>query len=245
MYEFGIDEFTSLSDFPGDKKSFGAKPMMIFLGSQWELDATYQKLQNLFLDLFRGFKPDKISLQGIDHVITCAVHDSKIYIRTYFVNYQKSNTQVPNISLQPMGPFLDLTVRRSKTAADDLWKLSIRRPKTYVSLSFTSFFFVFHTYWSKYLTGWCRRRLRILSAILLATRLVAFILKNKISISWVDVAWLPYAMATQRREAPLTLPMSPTVETRRRLGFKLKVVDKNEICKGRVCSYYYGKSSGV
>lgn len=141
MYEFGIDEFTSLSDFPGDKKSFGAKPMMIFLGSQWELDATYQKLQNLFLDLFRGFKPDKISLQGIDHVITCAVHDSKIYIRTYFVNYQKSNTQVPNISLQPMGPFLDLTVRRSKTAADDLWKLSIRRPKTYVSLSFTSSFF--------------------------------------------------------------------------------------------------------
>lgn len=35
------------------------------------------------------------------------------------------------------------------------------------------------------------------------------------------------------------------METRRRLGFKLKVVDRNEICKGRVCSYYYGKSSGV
>jgi ribosome production factor 2 len=129
MYEFGIEQLQSLSSFAGDKKSVGAKPMMVFLGSQWEFDVNYQRLQNLFLDVFRGFKPDKISLHGVDHVISCAIHEDKIYIRPYFVNYQRSSAAAPSLSLQPMGPFLDLTLRRSQPAAEDLWKLACRKPK--------------------------------------------------------------------------------------------------------------------
>eukprot|EP01033_Poteriospumella_lacustris_P014618 gene14618-10451_t len=129
MYEFGIEELQSLSSFAGDKKSFGAKPMMVFLGSQWEFDANYQRLQNLFLDLFRGFKPDRINLQGVDHVISCAIHEDKIFIRPYFVNYQRSTSSTPALALQPMGPFLNLVLRRSQPAAEDLWKVACKKPK--------------------------------------------------------------------------------------------------------------------
>jgi ribosome production factor 2 len=129
MYEFGVEEFQSMESFPGQTKSFGSKPLLIFLGSQWEFDATYQRVQNLLLDLFRGFKPEEIMLQGVDHVITCAVNEGTIYIRPYYVHYQRSGDEVPNLSLQPMGPFLDLSLRRHQPAADDLWKLACKRPK--------------------------------------------------------------------------------------------------------------------
>lgn len=129
MYEFGIEEFQSMESFDAPTKSFGSKPLIIFLGSQWEFDATYLRMQNLFVDLFRGFKPDEIMLQGVDHAITCAIHEGRIYIRTYYVQYQKSGDEVPNLSLLPMGPFMDLTLRRHQPAADDLWKVACKRPK--------------------------------------------------------------------------------------------------------------------
>jgi ribosome production factor 2 len=94
LYEFGVSNYQSIASFPGDKKAFGAKPMIVFLGDQWEIDSTYINIQNLLLDYFRGFKPDKLSIRGVDHVITCAVSEGVISIRGYFVNYQKANNQV-------------------------------------------------------------------------------------------------------------------------------------------------------
>ncbi len=129
MFEFGVDDFIPLKEFKGDKKAIGSKPMVLFLGEQWEMDSNYIKLQNLFLDYFRGFKPDKINLQGIDHVITCACSEGKIFIRGYSVNYQKSGTETPNLVLKPMGPFFDLSLRRTQGAPDELWKFACKKPK--------------------------------------------------------------------------------------------------------------------
>lgn len=67
---------------------------MIFLGDQWEQEILYKNIQSSLLDFFRGFKPDKINLRGVDHVITCAVSDDKIYVRMYIVHYKKSSSEV-------------------------------------------------------------------------------------------------------------------------------------------------------
>jgi ribosome production factor 2 len=129
MYEFGVDEYISVDEFKGDKKAIGSKPLMIFLGDQWELESSYMSIQNLLLDYFRGFKPEKINLQGVDHVITCACLDGKIHIRGYSVGYAKSGTEVPALSLKPMGPFMDLSLRRSQVAAEDMLKAACKKPK--------------------------------------------------------------------------------------------------------------------
>lgn len=130
MYEFGIREFRSIEEFPGSKKAFGSKPMMVFLGELWQNDVVYSKMQNLFLDFFRGFKPDKICLTGIDHVISCTAYEGNIYIRCYSVHYTKVvGSSIPALSLQPMGPYLDLEVRRQQLASEDLWKVACRKPK--------------------------------------------------------------------------------------------------------------------
>jgi ribosome production factor 2 len=57
MYEFGVaDGFKSIDDFKGQKKGRGAKPVMVFLGDQWQNDAVYGHIQNMLLDFFRGDK---------------------------------------------------------------------------------------------------------------------------------------------------------------------------------------------
>eukprot|EP01034_Spumella_vulgaris_P023751 gene23751-30008_t len=129
MIEFGVDKNISISEIEGPKKGIGAKPMILFLGDQWENDTLYKRIQNLLLDFFRGDKAEKISLKGVDHVMACTVVDGKIYLRGHTIAYQKSESKVPLLSLDPMGPFYDLSVRRSQAASDDMWKTAVKKAK--------------------------------------------------------------------------------------------------------------------
>lgn len=94
MIEFGVDAHVSLDSLPGSKKAVGSKPVVLFLGDQWESDTMYTRIQNLLLDFFRGDKIDMISLKGVDHVIACTAVDGKILLRTYAVGFRKSGTKV-------------------------------------------------------------------------------------------------------------------------------------------------------
>jgi len=128
MFEFGVEGFNALQSFAGFKKTVGAKPLMTFVGDVWSVDSTYMKIQNLLLDVFRADKVDKISLKGMDHVISCAAVDGKIMLRVYGITFKKSGTKIPDVVLTPMGPFLDLVPRRSQLPSDDLWKTSCKQP---------------------------------------------------------------------------------------------------------------------
>lgn len=56
-------------------------------------------------------------------------------IRTAFflfclrVLFKKSGCKIPRIELEDMGPSLDLVIRRTHLASDDLYKLSLKQPK--------------------------------------------------------------------------------------------------------------------
>jgi ribosome production factor 2 len=102
---------------------------MIFQGDQWEIDSQFTRLQNFLLDFFRSDKIDKISLKGVDHVLVSTVSEGKVYVRGYMVQFKKSGTKVPNAQLVEMGPFLDLSVRRTNLGSDDMWKAACKKPK--------------------------------------------------------------------------------------------------------------------
>eukprot|EP01041_Mallomonas_annulata_P001919 gene1919-3727_t len=129
LVEFGVEQFTSMESIPGPKKSITSKPMITFLGDQWESDSTYRKLENLFIDFFRGDKTDRLSLKGLDQLIVCTAIDSKVLIRIYSVQLRKSGTRIPLVGLVPMGPNFDMVVRRTQFASDDLLKLACKQPK--------------------------------------------------------------------------------------------------------------------
>lgn len=42
---------------------------------------------------------------------------------------KKSGCKIPRIELEDMGPSLDLVIRRTHLASDDLYKLSLKQPK--------------------------------------------------------------------------------------------------------------------
>jgi ribosome production factor 2 len=94
MYEFGAESYQSIDDFTGAKKGLGSKPILSFVGEQWEHDSTFASIQNFFVDFFRGDRPEKISMKGIDHVISFSYIDSKVLVRSHIITYEKSESKV-------------------------------------------------------------------------------------------------------------------------------------------------------
>ena len=111
-------------------------------------------------DFFRGPVVDNVRLQGLEHVYMFTAHKEKIYIRSYrlIVNHcltisplfseativfnkvvrsptrrialKKSGSRTPRVELEEIGPSLDLCLRRTKLASDDLYRRALRQPKT-------------------------------------------------------------------------------------------------------------------
>jgi ribosome production factor 2 len=94
MIEFGVENHHPIESFEGHKKAVGSKPILIFSGDQWDSDSTFVRIQNLFMDFFRGDKTEKISLKGLDHVISCTASEGTIYMRAYSIGFMKSGTKV-------------------------------------------------------------------------------------------------------------------------------------------------------
>ncbi|PPQ78360.1 hypothetical protein CVT25_011643 [Psilocybe cyanescens] len=53
----------------------------------------------------------------------------KVHIRTYTLNLLSSGTRIPRVELTPMGPALDLVLRRHQPADAELLRQAMRRPK--------------------------------------------------------------------------------------------------------------------
>uniref|UniRef100_I3N1W6 Ribosome production factor 2 homolog n=1 Tax=Ictidomys tridecemlineatus TaxID=43179 RepID=I3N1W6_ICTTR len=70
-----------------------------------------------------------IRLAGLEYVLHFTALNGKIYFRSYKLLLKKSGCRTPRIELEEMGPSLDLVVRRTHLASDDLYKLSMKMPK--------------------------------------------------------------------------------------------------------------------
>lgn len=73
---------------------------------------------------------EAIRLQGIEHVLSFTVtDDNTILFRSYKILLKKSGLKTPRIELTEIGPSMDLSIRRTKIASDDLYKLSRKQPR--------------------------------------------------------------------------------------------------------------------
>lgn len=129
MIELGIEKFVSLKDIKNSKCPEGTKPMLIFAGDVFDVNEEYRRLKSLLIDFFRGPTVPSIRLAGLEYVLHFTAVDGKIYMRSYKVLLKKSGCKIPRIELEEMGPSLDLVMRRTHLASDDLYKLSLKQPK--------------------------------------------------------------------------------------------------------------------
>uniref|UniRef100_A0A8I5ZMX0 Ribosome production factor 2 homolog n=2 Tax=Rattus norvegicus TaxID=10116 RepID=A0A8I5ZMX0_RAT len=129
MIELGIEKFVSLKDIKTSKCPEGTKPMLIFAGDDFDVTEDYRRLKNLLIDFFRGPTVSNVRLAGLEYVLHFTALNGKVYFRSYKLLLKKSGCRTPRIELEEMGPSLDLVVRRTHLASDDLYKLSMKVPK--------------------------------------------------------------------------------------------------------------------
>lgn len=130
--------------------------MMHFASELFDTHPRYIQAKSMLMDFFNGEVVDSICLPGLEHVISvsCAPTPAslnnttlnmypnqqpsapedvsslpKIHIRTYTTRLLASGTRVPRVELTPMGPNLDLSLRRHQAADPELLKLAMKRPK--------------------------------------------------------------------------------------------------------------------
>lgn len=146
IVELGVERYKSLLDYKGcPKKRIGSKPMMLFVGDGWHLNAELKRLQNLLIDFHRGDVVDKLVVSGLDHlmVFTTAYNNVeenngdasknkhiKIHQRVYYCKLKKNPNggKTPLPYLTPSGPDMDFHIRRTQFATPDVWKMAIKQP---------------------------------------------------------------------------------------------------------------------
>lgn len=145
--ELGVERYKSLLDYKGSpKKRIGSKPLMLFIGDGWHLNAELKRLQNLLVDFHRGDVVDKLVLSGLDHIMvfTTAYNNQEddngvdpnlkkkitIHQRVYYCKLKKnpSGGRVPMPYLTPSGPDMDFFIRRTQFATQDVWNMAVKQP---------------------------------------------------------------------------------------------------------------------
>uniref|UniRef100_A0A1A9UCM1 Ribosome production factor 2 homolog n=1 Tax=Glossina austeni TaxID=7395 RepID=A0A1A9UCM1_GLOAU len=129
MVELGIKQYKALSYFKIEKIGTCVKPCLVFNGPKWSQTDELRRLRNLLSDTFQKDKIEAIRLQGVEHVIsfTCT-EDMTILMRSYKILLKKSGQRTPRIELMEIGPSADFSIRRSKIASEDFYKMSRKQP---------------------------------------------------------------------------------------------------------------------
>ncbi|KAI0806576.1 Brix-domain-containing protein [Fomes fomentarius] len=154
MCEVGVEGWKSMADFKTPKATPGHKPLLHFASDLFDTHPRFIQLKSMLMDLFNGEVIDGIHLSGIEHVISISLGPTpatlnaatstlqasgtpsedvsslpKIHIRSYTIRLLASGTRIPRVELTPMGPSLDVTLRRHTEADGEAWKQAMKRPK--------------------------------------------------------------------------------------------------------------------
>jgi len=136
MLELAVENFKPLKDFERvGSFNFEFKPAFVFHGVEFEYQEEFRKFANLLCDIMRGMVVDMVNLEGLDHVFVCTAAEGKIYFRHYAIVLKKSGSNLPRVTLEEIGPSMDLIVRRTQFAPRDLMKQALKLPKEVKSKS--------------------------------------------------------------------------------------------------------------
>lgn len=127
------------------KSTPGHKPMMHFASELFTSHPRFIQLKSMLMSFFNGEEVDEICLSGLEHVISVSLAPTpaslnsttdtasaslpKVHIRTFTTRLLASGTKIPRVELTPMGPSLDLVMRRHEFADDEVMKQAMKRPK--------------------------------------------------------------------------------------------------------------------
>lgn len=131
LLELGVEAVRPITDFPtpANPPQEGNKPLMVFIGEEFESAPEFRQLRSLLLDFFRGAVVDNVNLKGLDRLIICTAAGGKLLLRQCQVLFKRSGVRTPRVELAEIGPSMDFSVRRSRAAPPDVQKqaMTIKR----------------------------------------------------------------------------------------------------------------------
>ncbi|KAK6417947.1 rRNA-binding ribosome biosynthesis protein rpf2 [Oleoguttula sp. CCFEE 5521] len=141
MLELLVDPETvrTLSQFKNEKARVGLKPLLSFSGSAFDSPTAnaYTLAKSMFLDMFKGPDVEKLDVEGLQYIMNFSVEEDEnggvkpmIRMRCYLIRTKKTNSNLPKVELEEMGPRLDFRVGRVKEADPDMLKEAMRKPKS-------------------------------------------------------------------------------------------------------------------
>lgn len=96
----------------------------------WWVTEDWKNIAVILTFPFDLLQVNAIRLQGVEHVLSfTATEDNQILMRSHKIVLKKSGLKTPRIELNEIGPSIDFTIRRTKIASDDLYKLARKQPK--------------------------------------------------------------------------------------------------------------------
>ena len=139
------------------KATPGHKPLLHFASELFDSHPRFIQLKSMLMDFFNGEVIDAIHLAGIEHVISISLGPTpptlnaatstlqassstatptedlaslpKVHIRSYTIRLLASGTRIPRVELTPMGPSVDLKLRRHTDPDAEMLKQAMKRPK--------------------------------------------------------------------------------------------------------------------
>lgn len=134
MFEFGVSNYTPIQSFKQSEVNSDLKPIIVFQGEHFEFSDKHRRLKNFLLDFFKQTDYQETNIAEMKRILLfTSTSESTILCRHYEVNRGKkvNETDLKNKSFkfEEIGPHFDLTIRRDKIAAPDLWKSSCKHPK--------------------------------------------------------------------------------------------------------------------
>ena len=134
MFEFGVTNYASIQSFSSSEINNDLKPIIVFQGEQFEFSDKHKRLKNFLLDFFKQTDLHETNIAEMKRILLfTSTTEHTILCRHYEVNRGKkvNETDVKNKSFKfnEIGPHFDLTIRRDKIGAADLWKNACKHPK--------------------------------------------------------------------------------------------------------------------
>ncbi|KAF7370704.1 Brix domain-containing protein [Mycena sanguinolenta] len=122
MLEVGVESFVSMADIKTAKSTPGHKPLMHFASDLFDTHPRFAQLKSMLIALFNGEVIESICLAGLEYVISSTSAPTPPASSPLA---QKSRAS----SSPPMGPSLDMRLRRHTPPDPELLKLAMKTPK--------------------------------------------------------------------------------------------------------------------
>ncbi|EFO62389.1 Brix domain containing protein [Giardia lamblia P15] len=147
MVELGIDLYLGLTDIHSPKPQFGTKPALIFEGDLWSNDTIFEGCKSIFMDFFRGPTVTAMAHASLRycHVFYAVgsedLQTRRVLMRTYYLCTSRELEEKENvkklhqescggITIIPMGPNVDFTLRRTRILDRSEMAAAMRRQRT-------------------------------------------------------------------------------------------------------------------